>query len=453
MTNPAYLSVFGLKALRRTALVLVAVAAVLGGCSSEEVCEGIEINGECQAKCNPSACAIQGSQCFENACVAPCSTNDDCTPGTHCRGLSFDNGATTSNHCIVITEFAKQGKTGQYEACTDSQKDCDLERGFLCIDGECRLSCQTHTDCAKVGLCTPGKDTAGKTSLGCVKDETKQVLAGQFGTACPNDTDEECDTQNGFFCAGVGPGDLDNYCTKGGCQADSDCGAGFYCATSRTGRRPCEASNPCSFTSGGSECVKNADIGAGKEYSCGPVGLLRRVCQKRRFCSNCETDADCLAAPNQICAKDSGGVKRCTVTCDPNISGSCPWGNAASCKVWDKERGVPTCAHRAGACKGTGKSCDPCRDDGDCPGGLCLGSTFTGERYCASLDSSCSCDGLTVTQGVYCVGGGCPVSPGGVQTRCYGGSKVTSSPLYKKCLAGNSASTPGTQQTGCWLPE
>jgi hypothetical protein len=180
--------------------------------------------------------------------------------------------------------------------------------------------------------------------------------------------------------------------------------------------------------------------------------MLRNLCMRREFCNECETDADCLGKPNQLCSADSGGRKICTEVCDANTN-SCPWGNAATCGDWDND-GTFTCSHKfPTGCVGTGKGCEPCLDDADCPNGLCIQSSFTLERYCVDLGPSCSCTGLPTEQNVYCTGGGCPATPGGLQMHCYGGSQVAAagSPLYQKCVGANVNSNPlSSPQTGCW---
>lgn len=561
------------QVLRR--LTIVSVLA-LGlslpfGCSTEEAtCDGVLIDGVCEPKCDPGACAVIGSTCFQNNCAAPCQGHEFCPVGQNCAGLIGEDGQQ-GNFCYTLP-FAKNGLTGQFDPCTGNEtcdvergfrclagvctfactahadcanfggycktdatgastcvkgdasappgrfepctesldcdqigayhchegecrpqctshgdcskhggfckadptgalgcikdsgkppgqggacqtsKQCDAAGGYKCVDGECRLyGCRTHEDCAAVGLCKPGKLDTGEKTTACFKDTVHPK--GQYGTRCTEGTSGECDTAKGFVCIGAGPGDVDAYCTGTGCSADSNCPTGFFCSTVRTGRPPCEAT--CTGVDPeptDANCVKPADIGAGKEYSCGPISLLRNLCLKREYCNDCETDADCLGIAGQICAKDTKGNKKCTVICDPEVSGACPWGTASSCAVTDTDVGVPTCSHRFGACEAAGKSCEPCIDDADCPGGLCLGSDFTQERYCLDLSVSCDCTGLPLTQGTYCIGGGCPKTPGGLNMRCFGGNQVpATSLLLNKCYGAQiQQQFGGSPQTACW---
>ncbi len=444
-----------LAALKPAALIAVSLAVVPLACSSDEqgACGGVPVEGGgCAKKCDPAQCLVPGSVCLFNACSSPCANHDECPLGKNCAKVQADDGVTVGTYCIT-PEFAKDGGTGQYEACTKNE-DCDLARGFACVDGECRIAgCRVHSDCSAVGTCQPGgKLPDGNTITSCIKGTTYEK--GQYGTACPGGTEaKECDEANGFVCIGAAVGDVDAYCTGTACTADTECPTGYFCSSVRTSRPPCQ--DACGFTGNPSatNCVPAADIGAGKAYSCGPLTLLRNLCLKRQYCNECESDADCMALPEQICAKDVKGNKHCTALCDPNISNACPWGNASDCQVWDKDLGVPTCAHRFGACKGTGKSCEPCVDDADCPTGLCLSSDFTNERYCVDLGPSCDCSGLSLQSNAICQGGGCPQTPGGLTMNCYGGPSVQAggSPLYQKCVGANVQTGFGSSpQTGCW---
>ncbi len=500
--------------LRRMAVVtLTAIGLILpAACSSEDAkCEGVDINGKCQATCDPATCAVPGSICLENYCSAPCQGHEFCPVGQNCGFVSGLTNAPDGNYCYV-PPFAIGGKTGQFEECTTNDT-CDQARGFTCINAvcaptcknhsdctaykayckkdetnglngcvkgeaqppgqggpcsssfecdqpggyqcaekECRLTrCRTHTDCAAIGLCKNTTLETGEKTTACFPDTVHPD--GQYGTRCIDGSSAgECDEANGFVCIGAGPGDVDAYCTGTACQAGG-CPTGYFCSTVRTGRDPCEATctgvDPAPTDP---NCVKPADIGAGKEYSCGPISLLRNLCLKNEYCNECKTDEDCRGLPDQICAKDSKGKKRCTTLCDPSVSGACPWGTASLCSITDTDLNVPTCSHRFGACEATGKSCEPCIDDADCPTGLCASSDFTQERYCADLSITCDCTGLPTVQNQYCLGGGCPQTPGGLNMRCFGGSAVpATSLLLNKCFGASiTQQFGGSPQTACW---
>ena len=493
----------GISALAKVAVGALLVSAfILPACKGSAKCDGVEINGECQAKCVEAKCAEPGMKCVANACThsctdplgcpngqwcfggvkaddgtegqfcvtprAKCSKDEQCSAalnqkciGGDCRLTGCANNAdcaavsgpcvkdssgdATKNYCDQNIKLVNEG-----DKCATSS-ECDTDR-YSCVAGACRfVGCQTHDDCAGIGLCQSAKDDAGNDVLACLPGTTYPT--GQWGTHCPGGPDgTDCDTANKFACLG-NLGDIDAYCTKTGCQADSDCGTGYACETVRTSRVPCQTACGIPGKSTDPKCAAAADIGAGKEYSCGPVSLLRNICIKRAYCNECQSDDDCRGLPNQVCAKDKSGTKICTVVCDPNVPNACPWGNASECGTFDTALNKPTCAHRFGSCKGAGKDCEPCVTDTDCPGGLCVSSSFSGEQFCVDLSVSCDCTGLPVDQSVTCAGGGCPASPGGVTMQCYGGDAVKGSALYQKCYGADvSVGLNASPQTGCWHP-
>jgi len=403
------------------------------------VCLGAVVDGECRQKeCDEAACP-KDWRCLENACSAPCKSHADCPLGTSCLLAAFtdaDGGVTQGTYC------APSG-SGQDTPCT-GDSECDQARGWRCVTGRCRVACATHRDCGAVGSCTgAGQDGAGNPLRWCEPDD-KPRGKGQYGTPCPSGN--ECDEPGGFACYGTGAGDLDAYCTRGGCASDADCPLGLECDLTRSGRPPCQDACGLAGVPGNQRCVPADQIGPGREFSCGPLSLVRNLCVVREFCSECETAADCMGKPNQVCARDIGGKKICTVLCDPDIN-SCPWGNAGVCDVWDSELGVPTCAHRFGSCRGTGKSCEPCIDESDCgSNGLCISSNFTHERYCIDLGAGCD----ACTDDSTCTGNGCPLTPGGLAMTCYGGID-SREPLYRKCVGANVNENPlVSPQGGCW---
>jgi hypothetical protein len=331
--------------------------------------------------------------------------------------------------------------SGRFTACKQS-RECDEAHGFACVDDRCTYECQQHSDCVEVGHCDV-RTVDGERKHYCVSDE-KPPEPGKLYTACPKGS--EC--ADPALCLGAGPGDLDAYCTVD-CSTDDDCAAGYSCGIMT--RNPCEAACGATAAPTDPRCVPADQIGAGKPFHCGDFGLERSVCRQREFCATCETDADCLAVPNQICAKDKNGDKICTRLCDVSTR-SCPWGNAGECGLFDDDVGLATCSHRFGACYGSGKTCEPCRSNDDCPGGACTSSSFTGEHWCINFTTTCECK--TVDASGVCDDGGCPKSPGGLVIQCIGTPKST---LFNTCYAASSGSDTllgSSPQTGCWgLPQ
>jgi hypothetical protein len=331
--------------------------------------------------------------------------------------------------------------SGRFTACSNDSQ-CDAAHGFDCIDGECNYQCQSHADCVEVGHCA-ARDVAGERKNYCVRDDAPQEAGGLY-TSCPKTT--EC--AEPALCIGAGEGDLDAYCTID-CSDDDDCAAGYFCGSIT--RAPCEEACGLRGQPTDARCAPAEQIGEGQIYQCGLSGPERRVCRQREFCASCSTDADCLAQPNQVCARDASGEKICTRLCEPGAR-SCPWGNAAECATFDAELGQPTCSHRFGSCQGSGQTCEPCRSNADCPGGACLASPFTGERWCVNFDTKCECKDGVDASGT-CNNGGCPDSPSGLPLQCIGD---VDSQLANTCYAANSATQTllgSSPQTGCWGPQ
>ncbi|HKY35705.1 MAG TPA: hypothetical protein VJN18_07200 [Polyangiaceae bacterium] len=423
------------------ALMLLGLGAVLtsAGCDSDSDCQG----DECKAPCRDSDCA-EGQRCVQNECRDSCTTDSDCPGVQVCSGFRFASGEE-GRYCVILpgTVIPDAGDPipGRFSPC-ESHAECDEAHGFSCMGGQCNYPCRSHADCVEVGHCD-SRVVDGQRESYCVRDE-EPAQPGALYTACP-DGDECLDST---LCLSAGPGDLDAYCTID-CSTDGDCLPGYYCGSLR--RPPCE--DMCGFQGQpeNPRCVPTDQIGEGLPYQCSELGITRSVCRQRDFCTSCQSDADCLAVPNQICARDASGNKICTRLCDPGAK-SCPWGNAAECDLFDTELGEATCSHRYGACRGNGAVCEPCTIDADCPSGVCYGQQFTGERWCINFDTRCECPNGPDATGT-CDDGGCPESPGGVTVLCIG---EPASDLFNTCYTGNSSGTGSllndSPQTGCWAP-
>lgn len=409
------------------ALLWLGVAVGLGNAGCDSECEG----DDCSA-CGDTACG-DGQRCVQDECRDACEVDGDCPGDQICRTYQFQPG-DEGRYCVVLP-----APSGRFTPC-ENDGECDQAHGFSCFEGECNYPCRSHADCVGIGHCE-SRVTGGERQTFCARDE-QLPAPGDLYTRCP-DGDECSDPR---LCLGAGVGDLDAYCSID-CASDDECLPGYYCGS--VTRPPCE--DACGSFAGQPDdprCVPAGEIGDDQLYRCGELGIVRHVCRQREFCSSCESDADCLAIPNQVCARDESGAKICTRLCEPGGS-SCPWGNASTCDVFDDELGVPTCSHRFGACHGTGETCEPCTVDADCPGGLCASSQFTGERWCINLETRCSCDNGVDNTGT-CDDGGCPDSPGGLPVLCIGQEQ---SSLFNTCYAANASggSLLGeSPQTGCW---
>ncbi len=406
-------------------------------CEKGELCQPVGNVMACVA--GPCDCDFgAGEHCVSGECVTTCTSHADCADGELCN-----TGVTASDTDAAIN-------TCMPGPCT-SNAACDIQPGYHCIDSECvQAECVEHSNCEGQICKTGGTDADGGTVNFCADAPGEKRGQGQYGTACPNGA---ADCAEGFLCYGRGEGDVYSYCTEFDCTQDSDCGSGFHCTRIRVGDDPCEDTCTGIPAASGAGCIAASDIGDGKKYECGALNLMRNACTKNEYCNECETDEDCLGEANQICAKGPDGTKQCTVTCDPGTD-ACPWGAASECKVFDTDRGVATCGHKFGSCKGTGQGCEPCVDDGDCGAqGLCVDSSFTGEKYCVDLSLECDCTGLPKSGDIpqACKGGGCPETPGGLQMYCFGYLNDPSNPLNNKCYGANSNTKPlSSPQMGCY---
>ncbi|MGE3668332.1 MAG: hypothetical protein AB7K71_01680 [Polyangiaceae bacterium] len=406
-------------------------------CSKGELCQAVGSVMACVA--GPCDCDFgAGEHCVSGACVTTCASHSDCGDGELCTtGVVPEDSEEPINTCVA-------------GPCT-SNANCDIQPGYHCIDSECvQAECVEHGNC-EGGICkTGGTDADGQSLNYCAAAPAGEKRGpGEYGSSCPNGA---ADCATGFRCFSRGEGDVYSYCTEFDCAQDSDCGTGFHCGRVRVGDAPCE--DTCSGIPGDTAagCVPATDIGDGKKYECGALNLMRNVCLKNEYCAECQTDEDCLGEANQICAKGPDGKKQCTVACDPTVD-SCPWGAASECEIFDTDRGIPTCGHKFGACTGTGKGCEPCVDDNDCgPQGICLDSSFTGEKYCLDLSITCDCTGLAKSDiPQACKGGGCPKTPGGLDMYCFGFLNDPTSPIDNKCYGANSNTQPfSSTQMGCY---
>jgi len=415
----------------------------LSDCSS--ACPGTVVNGTCQKTCEDVLCG-SGQYCVDNACRPKCQTTAECGPRQTCTVRTSDSGQRGS-FCIGP---ASAGLTTG--APCAASRDCNQSTGDRCIGGHCTFTCEAHDDCVicaspghciSSGSCTgTAKDAEGTSVRTCEVDSFPRG-PGQFGSPCPNGpTGKDCDAANDFTCVAKSAGDIDAYCSKNFFTGDADCPAGSFCETLQVPQPPCN--DVCQFPGSGGgppKCIASSDIGPGKHYQCGPVSLLTTQCRHRQFCAPCANDSDCLSVPHQVCAKDASGEKICTVLCDDNIN-SCPWGSAVSCRTTDDALGIPTCSHRFGSCHGTGKSCEPCVDQRNCPTGFCHTEPFSNEQYCVDLKATCSCPAGTAAS---CAGGGCPTTPEPalLTMSCLGGDAYAGTSLENVCFGASSG-------TGCW---
>jgi hypothetical protein len=435
------------------AVAFFSLTTIATGCGG--ACDGdrVLVDGTCVPRCEDAACGDDLS-CVHSVCRPRCTRDSDCKGDDVCESIKTDEGKS-GKYCFGLATYpspyldepAPSPTTDSNDSAaadTSCEKSSDCERSVphYCVAGECRTACTLHAHCGRAGVCTGSAENTEEDRVTYCQPDAFARAPGQYGSQCLTGT-SSCDTEAGFQCIGAGDGDVDSYCTQAGCDADTDCPSGLFCSENRVGSRPpCESACGVSGQPDAPNCVPKADIGAGKPFRCGEAGgLLLTLCIERSFCAPCDSDADCRGAANQVCARGADGVKTCTVLCAPG-QGSCPWGDATECAVFDSDLGVATCGHRFGACRGSGKSCEPCTHDGDCPTGFCAKSDFSGELFCYDQDVTCECG----ADEDICVGGGCPEAPGGKPMNCV--STGDGAPP-SACYGAEIDETAGTP-LGCW---
>lgn len=326
--------------------------------------------GTCEGKCDPAKCAA-GNVCLDNKCVLTCASNPECTPLTQ--------------DCVAGTDDEKKA----IAYCKDN--------GLAPIGQKCPFG----TECATALSCPDGK-ACDPTCTGAA-------------CACPA---AQCQP---LVCRTAGAADADAFCTLKDCHADTECPGGYHCGLIRDPHKICGTmkgnSNFCGTTS--EPCVDpSMDMANGTTYVEGPYCALRAECRLRKQCDLCATDLDCSSAPGQHCTQ-VGPDKVCTRDCA--VDKDCDGGFKCSSSA---------CVPRFGACVGTGKFCEPCRNDLDCGGkdskvGCVRPGSGSAERVCfdSSLSTSCMSDV------------DCPKSPGGLHGLCLDENHnvMMGDPSYHKC--------------------
>ena len=292
-----------------------------------------------------------------------------------------------------------------------SSSPCNCAAGNQCIDDgsgsglTCHKVCDTQAQCPSGWYCHEGQ----------VGGQPKSWCIPSWHTSCsPRDGEADnpaCDKAHGFACYAQSPTDANAFCTVIGCKKDGDCPGGWWCAT-----------------------VNQAPNALTAKAS---LGSTRTVCLPRAYCAPCQSDGDCVAAPDstpQRCVQNDQGDHFCTPECSGDDTcpldatclvqlticspatgsacksdGDCPPAKgtyqhcdgghctpecaaATDCDPGQRctKRGL--CAPRAGVCKGDGSFCSPCRSDDDCATGLCAtGAPYSTESFCTAKATVPSC--------------------------------------------------------------
>jgi hypothetical protein len=112
------------------------------GCSGEKPCDGFD--GKCGLAGQCISC-ISDEYCPGNASVprsygirSQCDLDTDCVEGLVCDIME--------HICVTPTFCSLYGECLSYPQCgPDTSRECDA--GEVCVDGKCKLSCDTDQDC------------------------------------------------------------------------------------------------------------------------------------------------------------------------------------------------------------------------------------------------------------------------------------------------------------------
>ena len=338
-------SVFAFGASLAAAALLV---ALLPACSSKS---NSTPTTETPTVCDDTKCG-ELNKCLvgdgETKCRRPCAANTECP-----------NGAT----CVVGNAPSTLPAT-----CAKAPADAPDFCTALAANGGAKLSPYTCGESVPLGCvagAAPGQwccnDLPAETyaQAFCVRNlRDVKVGPNQWGAACKAteglEANPSCDSAQGFYCYGTGPGDGASYCTRYDCHSDRECAPTFYCGT--------------------------INVAPNVTTTKPTVGMTTTACIRREYCSPCSADIDCPLLDNrkQHCVLDQNSLGLCAPEC--TASENCNF----DAKCIDAGIGIKTCYPRAGGCVGDGSLCSPCRSDADCgEDGACVRGQYTTERSCA----------------------------------------------------------------------
>jgi hypothetical protein len=337
--------------------VVLFALGVGAGCSSEpgQTCVGgvVDAAGVCQPICDPAKC-VAGNICFDNQCVLPCASHDDCQPNTHaCAPIEDDTGASiyackARGHWPSYDANGIPGSFGR--TCFFNPAECAgifaCPNGLECDPGACYGDpSQCILDAAACGD-VPAEDCNIGT---CANHDPNESC--NFGVAPPRcsvsqrvcSSDDDCKRCavmcsdpaqcTPFTCITIGEGDATAYCTHDDCGADDDCPPGYYCGVTRDPHDICGptcAGGTCmGGPNAGGTCMSDGQCQKGNNTRCGittepcidpsqfaangatlvegPACLNRKTCLKRNDCAPCAGNIDCSLGDGDVCSFYGGG--------------------------------------------------------------------------------------------------------------------------------------------------
>lgn len=393
-------------------------------CTSADECAGEFcilntgwVDGYCTGACDVDADCGPDGHCNGRACVATCTSNNDCRPGYECSDF-FNDGTTV---CAPATTYVMPGG-----ACTSDDMCATTYFGATCLapddgfaDGYCVVGCEVDADCPGASFCA-STDTGGVCVPTCNATSCRDGYAcfdylntfrntcgpaatgtGTVGAAC--DVLQDCAGGTEGFC--IESTDwVGGYCTLAPCTTNLDCATGSHCGFKEgtagfcvddcATQADCRAGFGCVDADGdaalecapsgigtgliGDACTTVADCAGGVDAIC----INESQGWRSGYCSlgDCTTDTDCGDVNLYHCAFNDGQPGVCLKNC---LNGADCRTDGYGCTDMDEDN-VNECAPSA---TGTGLPGDACAGTWECAGGsrgFCIGTWPDG--YCALAD-------------------------------------------------------------------
>lgn len=348
-----------------------------------------------------------------------CTQHAQCPTGWYCNDGQPESWCVPST--LELTRGA--GQWGTPCSASDGRDDnpaCDAADNFLCFGvspTDASAFC-TYYDCEFDADCPGGWWCATIDDAPDVLTANRSFGAGSTRAVClprqycaPCRVDHDCapaqDGSQQHCVAGAAGAEAGSFCapqcaTSGDCPLDAACVLQWgVCADKR-----CTSDGDCQASGSGETCVGGVcALACAGDADCPPANAMPQHCATGPAGAICAPQA-CLS--DDDCPPTLGTYQHCNAgACTPECASDTdcnPGAGDQTCVA------LSACLPRAGACKGDGTFCSPCRSDADCSAGYCLVSTYSKERFCsAALTGGARCSATTGPSA-----GGCPPATGDV---------------------------------------